>query len=731
MPRSIGFLLLGFASLTAQAVLAREAIFAFSGGEIGLGLFFAVWLASIASGAALGARGLRGPRFRHLLPVLPLTALVGLIAARVHRLVLPVAEGGYLTPQEYILFLAVCLAPSGFLTGWLFPSGLRDLRVDAGAAYALEAAGSALGGCFASLFAIARLGPVVTLGISLALAGAWGIPSRGGARARGFLLALLALVLVVFLGPRLENLSVELRWEGLATGTRLLRSLETPYRNVALGSAGGEVSVFLDGRYHGALRDPYVDSTQAALLLAQHPRPSRVLMIAEGCFGPTEVMASANGVSLRLVRPDEALDVAIAQALGGVRACDSSSTADPRAWVEEHAGAHFDMIIVGLGGPATGSLNRFYTKEFFRAAARALAPGGVLALDLAGSANVPSPEKRTLRAGVYATLTSVFDKVLVLPGQRHLFFASLPAPAGSSQALLLDPDSLAARYGRLWPGSPRTPAFFARLVPLERTRALNRAIRRESLSMGGRLNSDLLPFLYYEQLRVWARLAGGGLEGALSWVEAHRTWAFGIALALTVLILLGASLAQGPAIGSIAGTGAVGMGMDIALLLLYQARAGTLYLEVGLLVGLFMLGLAAGSAVGQRVVRLIRPAALCFSVDALWVLVLISGFGWLGPLVHLPVAQAKLAIPVSALAAGFLAAFQFPAAVELASRVRPREAAGAVADAADHAGAIAGAVVIGVFAIPLLGFAKALSFLALIKTANLVGWGLRWRLRQS
>ena len=51
----LGFLLLGAISLLIQTLLIREALFAFHGGEVGLGLFFAVWLGGIALGAWVGS----------------------------------------------------------------------------------------------------------------------------------------------------------------------------------------------------------------------------------------------------------------------------------------------------------------------------------------------------------------------------------------------------------------------------------------------------------------------------------------------------------------------------------------------------------------------------------------------------------------------------------------------------------------------------------------------------
>ena len=51
-------------------------------------------------------------------------------------------------------------------------------------------------------------------------------------------------------------------------------------------------------------------------------------------------------------------------------------------------------------------------------------------------------------------------------------------------------------------------------------------------------------------------------------------------------------------------------------------------------------------------------------------------------------------------------------------------AAGGLADAADHAGALAGALLTGIFLVPLLGFDGTLLLLAAVKALSALGWWL-------
>jgi len=200
--------LLGFTSLVVQTVLARESLFAFHGGEIGLGLFYAVWLGSIAAGATAGARWVRRARRRGArtarlegdevrtgfsrdhgvafstassrmavlagLTLLAWIGLAGLGLFRHHHPFLPVAAGAYLSAGAYLVLLLAAVLPSGAVTGFLFPLALENGRIKPGSGYAIESFGSMAGGAFASLVALPRVSAIELLaGAGLATLPLW------------------------------------------------------------------------------------------------------------------------------------------------------------------------------------------------------------------------------------------------------------------------------------------------------------------------------------------------------------------------------------------------------------------------------------------------------------------------------------------------------------------------------------------------------------------------------
>ncbi len=774
-----GFFLLGVFSLLIQTLLVREALFVFHGGEIGLGLFFAVWLSGIAAGAALGSRmvarhgdaaALRCTRLFTLgLGFLPCAGLAQLALFRYHRAVIPVAAGGYLPVILYLGLLLVAAAPAGVLTGFLFPVGLRAWRTPPGAAYGIEALGSIVGGAMASLYALPRFPAAVILAAAGPVALIWIVLTVGLRRPPGSWRSVLfpalvglglGLSLVTGSAARKDAQWLRDRWELLGTGTYPRASLDTPYHQVTLGERQGEISLYLDGLYHGALHDPYVDSLTAAVIATQHPVPERIAVLAPGFFGAVPVLAGSRGHSLLHIREDEDIDRALEEVddrFGGgrlrrartaattwvVRAADGAEgspqrrgprrfralSADSRQAVARMRGT-VDMIVILYGGGATGSTNRLYTRECFAACARRLKPGGVLALDIPGAANVATPEDEILRASIVAALRAEFADVRIAPGPTHYVFAALPRagddPADLPTPLTWDPDSLARRRHRLWPsGRPWPVQLFANLFPPDRVQGLAAAVMADADRQEP--NSDGKPLVYYQQLRRWDRLSGSGLSAVLR--AAYRApWVWGLAL-LAFLVVAGFPVRRrlGHAAVSLATTGCAGMGASLLVLLLYPTYLGTLYLQVGLVSAVFMTGLAGGALLGAKLGG--RGGAdpqvgrrTVAWLDVAWVVLLAA-------MIPLPPVLSSiggtilpyLLLAVTALA-GLMTALPF-AAVAALLRTHRREApaAGGIADAADHVGAVFGALVTGTFLVPLMGFAGTLLLLAGLKALSALG----------
>ena len=127
----------------------------------------------------------------------------------------------------------------------------------------------------------------------------------------------------------------------------------------------------------------------------------------------------------------------------------------------------------------------------------------------------------------------------------------------------------------------------------DRLADLDRAVARPAA-----LNTDFSPALYYYHLRHW-----------LSQFAAPGVLPYGRVLGGALALLLAAYLARLRAVPRIIfAAGFAASGLEVVLLLAFQVLYGSLYQQVGLVVTVFMAGLAAGAWWANRRRCAGRPA---------------------------------------------------------------------------------------------------------------------------
>jgi spermidine synthase len=162
-------------------------------------------------------------------------------------------------------------------------------------------------------------------------------------------------------------------------------------------------------------------------------------------------------------------------------------------------------------------------------------------------------------------------------------------------------------------------------------------------------------------------------------------------------------------------TGAAGMAVTVVTLYAFQAAAGTVYTSLGLLVGLFMAGLAAGAGFGGRFLAprpaLAGPAAagamLAFLLATGPVLGAGPGHPWL--------------IAAWATLGGAVTGAAFPALLSVAAGGGDERRYAFAIESADHLGGAFGAFVVGLIWLPVHGIAVACLLLATLQALALIG----------
>ena len=750
-PMLVLFFILGLCSVTIQATLVREFMVAFHGNELCLGLFFALWLFWIAFGAALGGaisrivRRFVRPLFIAAIVIGMATPLAQIYAIRLVRVLLRVDPGLLVPFGSMALFTLICLAPFSFVIGFTFPLGYalhakgeRDASAIA-RLYIAESLGFLVGGVFFTFVLVMRYGAFLNVGLAfcVALAGCVGFGLRRSRTVSGVFTGLgLVLGVTVFaLGlPSLAGLdrtSVEGRWTALRSGLRLLKGVDSKYENLVIGERDEQYSVFGSGSYMFCFPNEYDLGSVAHYVLCEHPNPKKVLLIGNGSHGLIGQMLAGPVQQIQHVELDPAVTELCRPYLPE---SDRALLSDPRVRTTYADGRFFvkrtkekyDVVFLNVPDPTTAMMNRYYTREFFREAKRILAPGGVLALSMSSSANYVGELVGDYIGSIFHTLRLEFPHIVVSPGGMNYLFASQsPGVVTNDKALL------AKRFlERKIETDYFTEYHFDMLFQEGRAEFIwNELMARKD----ARINTDFRPVSYFYSLLLWDRFSGSHLQKIMPRFKNLRFHHAGWALLVLILIRLGylcfrhwkhAPQARFNSLLAVGVCGFSSMGFNIVLIFAFQNLYGYLYHMIGLIVALFMFGLAGGATTMNAAMNRIRRKDLgLLAVEALllgyavalpWCIKLLSA----SSLSSAPLWISQVVFLALIAAAGWVSGLCFPivSAIYVGESRSSVTAAGKV-DGADHFGACVGAALSGTVLLPIVGVVESCYLFAAMNAA--------------
>jgi len=737
--------LLGSYTIVAQVVFVREFLVIFLGNELCLGVIFSSWFLGIAIGAAASARPARktvegeGP-FLLLSSLLAGLSPLILLLIRVMRALLAVPAGEYIPFVPLLFSTWALIIPFGFLIGFVFPFACllalrereRGVR-NVGYAYVLEAAGSVFGGALFSFLLVGRFTAFsILFGWCAAILAALFLLSWEPRRPRwarlvlGACAAACALMLLTGAAEYVDALSVRLRWESLNARLPLIASVDSRYENIALAKREEQYDCFGNGQYYFSFPDPYSYAATAHMIMSEHPDPKRVLLMGGGAGGMIRELLKYNLTRLQYVELDPALIRLMEAHLGPEerRSLHAPPVAvyygDGRRFVKQ-TDERFDLVVVGMPDPSTAMLNRFYTREFFTEVSRIMAPGGALSTRLSAPVDYYGEEVGNYAGSVYATLKSVFPYVLVTPTEENYFFAAAQPGVISS-----DIQTLQNRWrGRGIQTAYFTPYHFLNWWLPERVAFTRNALEARG---GGRINTDFKPLTYYFDLILWARFSGSRIAGFLNTLEKISFAWYLLPLVVLCFVRICYILISGrrgdrqSAFHSLLAIGAMGfsaMALEMVLIFAFQNIYGYVYQMIGMIVALFMTGLACGGSASNRFLETpgrrwpLWLAGIEFSLS-------------IYALIIPPVVQrvtswdihSEYVFMALVFLTGFIAGTEFPIASQIYMRYASNLGrAAARVNGFDQFGACAGSLLTGILFVPLLGLYSTCIFLMVLNAA--------------
>jgi spermidine synthase len=801
----------GAQAIVTQSLLLREALVLMFGSEFAWGVVLFAWLLGVAVGAAFG--GWLAERLRRtevglvaVLLALSVAACVELWVFRGTRAWLGVEPGELLPLPKTALAAMLFVSPASALVGMAFPlacciGGLSEScgagppspapdrtrsnnvglggptlpgsavgrLLQFGHVYALESAGSLIGGAAFSFWAVEHLTPIQTALTCAAVtaAAAGGLlattPARGYARAvpsaRAFppasagkrrrlpaapaglaAIGAAAVLVAVFGGDALNHRLVDRRWRNVAPGYELVAETESKYQNLAIGHRAGQFTLYCDGKVSADFPDPYTFVPLAHFWLCQHPEPRQVLVLGGGAEGLLAEILRHPIERIDYVEPDprqiELVEPYLAEA-------DRQALRDPRVTVHhvdaryyvKTQRARFDLVIARLPEPTSALRARFYTDEFYGELRRAMTARSVLCMTVTAAPGELSPASREYLASVRATLRRRFPHLVVGWGDpAQMLAASAPG------LTTIDPDELARRYAQRGVKSELfIPEWFGSADWLEPVKLARRAADLDE-AQDVQISTDLRPSVYMLRLLLWEAMTAGGVGPGRSgggMIESLRNVSLaGLVAALAVaggLTLLVCRLrrrardgwASGAIVLSVGTTGFATMALSIVWLFAFQNLYGYVYQRIGWIIALFMAGLVIGCMLAQRVGassaklwRRLIGVDLLLAILALAIPFLLPMLAALqtGPRAF---ALVEWCVSIGVVLTGLLGGAAFPLAgrLQLGFSGRVGAAAGSVVSA-DHGGACLGALLCGILLVPVFGTATAAFLLGGVKLAS-------------
>ena len=734
-------ILIGWTAAIAQVILVRELMVAFYGNEISLGLTLASWLFWTAMGSSLAGRFavcvFKPRRMMAVIQVLLALTLPGtIVAIRSAKAALQTVPGEILGPGAMVLASLAVLSSFCTLSGALFTAGsclhaeraATSLGHATGSVYLWEAVGAAGGGLLAGLLLVRIWGSVEIVGLLslLNLVAACGLTMRGylpRLTAVAALVGVFAILTFAGIFSRLEMISQQRFWRGLP----LITVRNSVYGSLAVLGNAQSRSLYENGTVLFSVPDPAAAEEAVHYALLQHHAPRRLLLIGGGLNG--SIAQALRHPSLERVEYVE-LDPAILE-LGREYFSDQWAVLEGDRRVHVHVvdgrlylkttDATFDVILLNLPDPQTAQLNRFYTVEFFEEAARRLAGGGVLAFQLTASEDYISRELAEFLRSIQKSLGAVFPEVAVVPGATvHFFAASRPGILAKSA------EELVSRLRARRLVTQYVSEYFIpfRMSP-DRLSDLESEIRPKPATP---FNHDFAPIAYYFDVALWSSRFHTAYRTVFRNMAAVDFRAVELALSLLLLAAVGASrrLTRGAqreraaAAGCTAAMGFALIGLEILLLLAFQAIYGYVYQQLAILIGAFMAGMALGSVASLRTAARfgLRALAVLQVCAALAPLVLCGIFTVAAAMRNSAglLVVSQILFPLLALLCGSLGGYEFPLASRIFFSSGPTRGAGALYSL-DLAGSCLGAVLFSIYLIPVFGFFKTALLIALVSLA--------------
>ncbi len=567
---AINLFVIGFTSMSIQILLIREIMNISGGYELTAGTFLASWLITSAIGAATaGSSSLNDIRKINL--VFSISPIISLILFfLLSRLFLQPGE----TPSFLVsmIFTFLVLIPFCLVSGFTFVKLLAAAKSTndfiPGKSYSIETIGSIAAGLIISVLTAGLLNTykllftIILISITYTILTFY-IKDRNKKIIVKLSVALVAAFIII------ADPDIFFR-QLLLPGIKVTETRETPYGSITYGEYGGERSIYYNQRLLTYIDDVTEREENIHYALLQKKNPEKVLLISGSLKSHLpEVLKYPVKKVIFIERDPELIKAETEKAdPGNTELIIENKDAFKYIKGKEDK---LDAVLLLVPPPSTLSLNRYYTSEFFNDVKERLVPDGVFMCSPGIWDNYPNKESITLFSSIYNSLNGVFSYVKPVVGNKLYYIAS-DNELSASICRLTELRSIE----NIYVGSDFLSDDLIEKKTSEVISLLDKEVRE---------NRAVFPIAsFHFQSYFLSKNLNEKIPAIIIMI---------LVFALPVLSIRRRNLMMY--------FGAAGLaGFEIIVLLSLQITAGNMYQITGIILALFMAGLAAGSGINLK-----------------------------------------------------------------------------------------------------------------------------------
>jgi spermidine synthase len=420
---STNLFIVGFVSSSIQILLMREIMILSGGYELISGTFLGSWLIGSAVGASIADKS-RLNDLKKINLIFSLSPLISLLLMLfISRLFLNTGE----TPSFLvsIIFTFLVLLPFCLVSAFTFIKLISIAKSGndfvPGRSFSIETAGGIASGILISLLTSGFLNTyqllllIILLSVANVLLNFYIKSIQSGIWAK-IIFTILASGIIIS-SPDILFRQI------LLPAIKVTSSEDSPYGNITKGTYKGEQSLYYNQRLLAYNDDAIEREENIHYAMLQSDSPGKVILISGSLRSHLPEIQKYPVKKIIYIERDPAL------AFTGISAKDTFpgeiviSNEDAFRYLRSTTEL-VDVIIILIPPPSTLLLNRYYTYEFFKEAKKRLNSGGIFMCSPGTGDTYFNNESLSMYSSIYNSLTSVFENVKPVAGNKLYFIAS-------------------------------------------------------------------------------------------------------------------------------------------------------------------------------------------------------------------------------------------------------------------------------------------------------------------